>query len=68
MNKIIRTTQKLVNGMWQPTLFYNLKQGDCFRMFDNITPVSHDGKCVFVATSELYFSEEGNYRIDYETC
>jgi hypothetical protein len=64
----MRTVQKLVNDEWQPTMFYQLQHGDVFRMFDNITPVSDNGKCVFIATSSPYYNDEDHYQIEYETC
>lgn len=65
----MRTVQKLVNGEWQPIKFYQIKYGDYFRMFDNITPVSDNGKYIFHATSYPYCNDDqGTQTIDYETC
>jgi hypothetical protein len=64
----VRTVQILVNDEWQPTELYKLQCGDYFRMFDNITPVSDNCKCIFRATSSPYGSNDGLYVIDYETC
>ncbi|OMD76873.1 hypothetical protein [Paenibacillus odorifer] len=63
----MRSVQKLANDEWQPIQFYNLQYGDYFRMFDNITPVSDNGKHIFIATSSPYYNDEGHYKIDCET-
>jgi len=64
----MRTAQKLINDEWKPISFYQLQHGDYFRLFDNITPIDNDGKCVFRATSCPYYDDQGMQRIDYETC
>jgi hypothetical protein len=69
MIRIVRTTQKLIDGIWKPYDFSDLKRDDYFRLFDNITPVTDEsGKSVFVAISNPYLGEDNLLRIDYETC
>jgi hypothetical protein len=64
----MRTVQKLINDKWEPISFYQLQNGDYFRLFDNIAPVSDNGKMIFYATSCPYYNDQGMQRIDYETC
>lgn len=69
MIRIIRTTQKLIEGVWKPYDFSDLKRDDYFRLFDNITPVTDEsGNSVFVALCNPYYGDNNILRIDYETC
>ncbi|MNR59922.1 hypothetical protein D3C85_1812850 [compost metagenome] len=69
MTRILRTTQKLINGEWKQYNFIDLKREDCFRLFDNIAPVTDEsGNSIFVATSNPYLGDDNHWRIDYETC